>query len=246
MVPCRDLLVCDDCQHGGVCLVHGYWRRCRTIHSTCQCSAGRCRFPVAALARRRSDVDCSRSVCAGIGTYGYAQLAQQASDSKTWFREAHNQYLETIAEAGVVGAILLMAFCWIAFRTCRMLMRSNRSREAKGWGLAGCLLFMALLIQSFVDFVIVIPANMIVFAAIIGVIVAVYQENMANSHQAGRSFDGSSQSSKLSSIWDRFTTGRMGHAAGFAYALVIFRTRVRGEHPSTPGPEQQPFENHWR
>ena len=118
-----------------------------------------------------------------IGTYGYAQLAQQASDSKTSLREAHNQYLETIAEAGVVSAILLMAFCWIAFRTCRMLMRSNRSREAKGWGLAGCLLFMALLIQSFVDFVIVIPANMIVFAAIIGVIVAVYQENMANWHR---------------------------------------------------------------
>ena len=114
---------------------------------------------------------------AGIGAYGYAQLAQQSFDSMVWFREAHNQYLETIAEAGVVGFILLSAFCCLVAKMCWSLFKRSASREARGWGLIGLLLLIALAFQSSIDFVAVIPANMLVFAATFGVILAVYQEH---------------------------------------------------------------------
>ena len=147
----------------------------------------------------------------GIGNYGFAHLAQQSFDSPVWFREVHNQYLEAVTEAGVPGGALLLVFCWMVGKACWSLFRRTSSREAKGWGLVGLLLFLALLAQSVVDFVVVIPANLLLFSAVFGVVFAVYHEHLNRRAFRGRSrVRRSSQlrrePAKTASVWyTRFT-----------------------------------------
>ncbi len=160
---------------------------------------------------------------AGVGTYGYASLAQQSYDSPVWFREAHNQYLETITEAGIIGLLLLAAFCGIIGKMCWQLVKSSVSREARGWGLIGLLLFVALAFQSLFDFVVIIPANMFLFAAIFGVVLSVHQEHAATKNRPVNSAAGDNRAGwSIASIAAaaRHCYGRVGHLS-YSTAMLL-------------------------
>jgi tetratricopeptide (TPR) repeat protein len=113
----------------------------------------------------------------GLGSYGYASLPFQSEPRGFWFREAHNQYLEVLVESGVIGfSILAMGLFWFA-RHCILLVRSDRNirgaSEARRWGLLGLAILIAAGLQSCVDFVIAIPANLLLYAVMIGIICSI-------------------------------------------------------------------------
>lgn len=107
----------------------------------------------------------------GLGTYRYATLPYQESVHKSWFLHAHNQYLETFTELGVVGVMLLLfAIAWTG-RHCVQLIRSGQDTSSRRWGMIGLMVLVAGGVQSMIDFVLVIPANAYLYAAVIGITV---------------------------------------------------------------------------
>jgi O-antigen ligase len=106
----------------------------------------------------------------GLGTYGYASLVHQSEPRRSWFREAHNQYLEVLTESGLVGIVVLLAgMAWLA-RVSWRLFREGQDRERRSWGLLGIALLVCGGVQSLFDFVLVIPANLILYASLIALI----------------------------------------------------------------------------
>ncbi len=86
------------------------------------------------------------------------------------FEHAHNDYLETLAESGLIGSLLLAGFL---FSACRLLFHPCR-HPALGHHLAlGSLTGAgALLLQGLVDFNLRIPANAAYFYVVLGLGVA--------------------------------------------------------------------------
>ncbi len=102
----------------------------------------------------------------GLGTYGYATLPHQTQTHRSWFREAHNQYLEVLTESGIIG-LALMALLLVGFaRVAWQLTDRGLRRESRAWGLLGLSLLVCGAFQSLFDFVLVIPANMMLYAAL--------------------------------------------------------------------------------
>lgn len=108
----------------------------------------------------------------GLGTYGYAALSEQTTPSKGWFREAHNQYLETIVELGAVGIATLALALFLIVRALTRLIRSTGHSEDLALGLFGLMVFVSAAAHNFFDFVITIPSNLILYGVIFGVIVS--------------------------------------------------------------------------
>jgi O-antigen ligase len=107
----------------------------------------------------------------GLGTYRYATLPYQESVHKSWFLHAHNQYLEIFTELGIVGiTLLLIAIAW-AGRHCVRLIRGGEDTSSRRWGMIGLMVLVAGVAQSMIDFVLVIPANAYLYAAVIGIAV---------------------------------------------------------------------------
>lgn len=108
----------------------------------------------------------------GLGTYRYATLPHQRIVHKSWFKNAHNQYLEIFTESGVIGlALLLLAIAWMA-RHCVGLIRDGADSSSRRWGMIGLIVLVSGCIQSTIDFVLIIPANLYMYAAVFGIAVS--------------------------------------------------------------------------
>lgn len=109
----------------------------------------------------------------GLGTYGYATLSEQTHTHSTWFREAHNQFLEIGTESGLIGIVLLgLLMVWF-LKMCLSTLRSDRSLDTKAWASFGVGLFCLLFVQSLADFVITIPTNLFLYAILVSVVASV-------------------------------------------------------------------------
>ncbi|TWT79209.1 O-Antigen ligase [Planctomycetes bacterium CA13] len=116
----------------------------------------------------------------GLGTYGYASLPFQSKARRSWFREAHNQYLEVFEEMGLVGiSIIIAGMLWFSIISYRL----SKTKPAKGfrgetsnttnlkmWGIIGIAILVCGSVQSIVDFVLKIPANLILYSVMISVV----------------------------------------------------------------------------
>ena len=94
----------------------------------------------------------------GAGTYQTAMLVYQESDRVVYFNQAHNQYLQIVAEGGLLlsipAAVALLSFLRLAHR------RVMRDRTAVFWiriGAAGGL--VAVMVQSLWETGLRMPAN---------------------------------------------------------------------------------------
>ena len=75
----------------------------------------------------------------------------------------HNDYIETLAETGLLGGICGLAFLWILFRqakSCYAVEQGHFSRALHAGAVAG---LCGMLLHSFVDFNLHIPANALLF-----------------------------------------------------------------------------------
>jgi O-antigen ligase len=105
----------------------------------------------------------------GLGSFETAYPAYQSFPTDLVYDHAHNDYAEALAETGLVGGLLMVAalvmFFGLAFRKL-----AQRLRDDAGWiqlGAAiGC---CGLLVHSFVDFNLHIPANAAWFAVLASV-----------------------------------------------------------------------------
>lgn len=104
----------------------------------------------------------------GLGTYGYAILPFEPTTSRGWLPNAHNQYLETIVEAGVLGILLVVGFIFVSGRAAISLCQSSRTREKQALGIAGlgALLFQSL--HAVTEFGLLMPANLLTASVLIG------------------------------------------------------------------------------
>ena len=101
----------------------------------------------------------------GAGTYEHAYPSHKSDDvtHPAIYDHAHNDYLQFLAEYGVVafsfmGVAVLWCLVWAV-----QAMRLRRSNLHKGLGFAACMGITALLIHSTVDFNLQIPANAFMF-----------------------------------------------------------------------------------
>ena len=104
----------------------------------------------------------------GLGNFETAYPGYQSLPTDLWIDHAHNDYLEATAETGLVGALLILTALALFFRLAFQDLRHGLRCEG-GWirlGAAiGC---CGLLVHSFFDFNLHIPANAAWFAILAG------------------------------------------------------------------------------
>jgi O-antigen ligase len=101
----------------------------------------------------------------GPNTFTEAYPAYQIPGSGYLIRYAHNDYLHFISETGILFIpVLLFTLIWF-FRSGFQKLKS-RSRQNKGFALGAMAGIFAILIHSFSDFNLNIPANAFVFTII--------------------------------------------------------------------------------
>jgi O-antigen ligase len=112
----------------------------------------------------------------GLGTFPIAYTAVQTAFPGQFVNHAHNDYLEIASDIGLPMAIVLFASIFFIFaRTVRAFFRTKGLFERSvALGCAGSI--VAILLHSFTDFNLYIPANALLFSTILGLAVAIGSE----------------------------------------------------------------------
>ncbi|MCF8090496.1 MAG: O-antigen ligase family protein [Desulfotignum sp.] len=103
----------------------------------------------------------------GPGTFAVAYPPYQAPGYSLLSRYAHNDYLQFTAEAGIPAIPVMLVLLYWFFRTGFIRLKS-RSRQTMGITLGTMAALVALLIHSYSDGNLQIPANALLFTAISG------------------------------------------------------------------------------
>ncbi|WP_028321872.1 O-antigen ligase family protein [Desulfatiglans anilini] len=106
----------------------------------------------------------------GVGNFQYAYPVYQApQDQGILVEHAHNDWVQFLAEAGLVGfGIMLLGAGWIAF----VLMRAYRRRQepfAVSLGAVPFAVMAAIGLHSIYDFNLHMPANFLIFTAVLAI-----------------------------------------------------------------------------
>lgn len=108
----------------------------------------------------------------GLGTFGYAYPLYKVSVEKPLiYLYAHNDYLQVIAETGVLGFASLMSALFIFLYSSLKALAGLSARQDyfRFFILLGALTgVFSILVHSFVDFNLQIPSNALYFAFLIG------------------------------------------------------------------------------
>ncbi len=107
----------------------------------------------------------------GAGAFEAAMLVYQRADRRIFFNQAHDQYLQLAAEGGL---LLLLPLAWLAVAIGRgAAVRLTRDRSPAFWIRAGALAAVAgVLVQNVWETGLRMPANALLFAALLGVVLA--------------------------------------------------------------------------
>jgi O-antigen ligase len=103
----------------------------------------------------------------GMGTYRYAFYLYDTDISGRWSTHAHNDYLETLSDGGIVGLLLMLGLCAMLGLSVLRMWISRRHPEMKMIGIGLLSAFVAVLIHSFFDFSLRIPSNAMFFVMLI-------------------------------------------------------------------------------
>jgi O-antigen ligase len=103
----------------------------------------------------------------GLNTYGAATLFYQTVDLKQHFAEAHNDYLQLLAEGGALvcipAALVILAFAWTVHRRFREVSVESSDYWIRIGAVTGIL---AIALQEGVEFSLQMPGNAALFAAV--------------------------------------------------------------------------------
>jgi len=114
---------------------------------------------------------------AGLGTFTSIYPDWEVSGVSIRLFHAHNDYLEYLAEVGVIGMILLLGGVLALGVNSFLTWRSRRNPEVKGLALGGLVAVICILIHSFTDFNLHIPGNMLLFSVVLSLtaVIAYYR-----------------------------------------------------------------------
>jgi putative inorganic carbon (hco3(-)) transporter len=104
----------------------------------------------------------------GAGTFRYA-FPPYVNGNYGGYDHAHNDYLEFLGELGYVGCSLLAGLVTISMWQALKALRHRHSSFIRGMGFAGFMRTLSLLIHSSVDFNLQIPANAMLFIAMLAI-----------------------------------------------------------------------------
>ena len=99
---------------------------------------------------------------AGFDAFGVAFTRYDTWNGLLRVEQAHNDYLQTLADAGIVGFVCIAAFIYLFFRKALKTIGGAQGfrRDAAVGALAGC---FGLLVHSFFDFPLRTPSNAFFF-----------------------------------------------------------------------------------
>lgn len=104
----------------------------------------------------------------GLGTFVSVYPAfEKAAGPELLLVHAHNDYLEFLAELGVVGFVLLFGAVLYLGVAAFLTWRTRRNPDAKGIALGGIVSMIVILLHSVTDFNLHIPANTLLFAVVL-------------------------------------------------------------------------------
>ncbi len=98
----------------------------------------------------------------GLGAFGVVYTGYDSRNGLYRLEQAHNDYLQVLSDAGIVGALLGLFFIINLFRLA-FARRESRDEFRRGvaiGALAGC---FAILVHSFFDFTLHTPSNALLF-----------------------------------------------------------------------------------
>ncbi len=107
---------------------------------------------------------------AGLGTFSSLYPAYEKVWRPVRLSHAHNDYLEFLAELGIVGFILLFGGIIFILIHSFLVWKARRYPEVKGLVLGGIVAVISLLIHSITDFNLHIPANMLLFSVVLSLL----------------------------------------------------------------------------
>ena len=82
---------------------------------------------------------------------------------------AHNDYIEALADTGILGGLCGLMFLWLLYREARKAFVAEQGRFSRGLHAGAIVAVSGLLLHSFVDFNLHIPANAMLFLLQAGV-----------------------------------------------------------------------------
>jgi len=108
----------------------------------------------------------------GLGAFGTAFSIYSQSDGSIRVPQAHNDYLQVVADCGIVGGLIAL---WFLFLTFRAIWRGVRSRDPLMAGLAlGCGgSIFGILVHSLFDFNLQLPGTALLFLVLSAVLAQV-------------------------------------------------------------------------
>ncbi len=98
----------------------------------------------------------------GLGAFGVVYTGYDTRNGTYRLEQAHNDYLQVLSDAGIIGAVLALFFVVNLFRMgfTRRDSRDDFRRGVATGAMAGC---FAVLVHSFFDFTLHTPANALLF-----------------------------------------------------------------------------------
>jgi O-antigen ligase len=105
----------------------------------------------------------------GLGAYQTAYPIYSSHDEALVVGQAHNDYLQIMADAGILGAVIAL---WFIFLVARDALRAARhsSRVMSGTALGAAGGMFALFVHSLFDFNLQIPSNALLFLVLTSVV----------------------------------------------------------------------------
>ena len=116
---------------------------------------------------------------AGGGGFMHIFPAYAQENFGVLYDHAHNDYFELLIELGVIGFLPLSLFVVLGFCQSLLSLKCVRHKHVRAVGFGSCMGIISLSIHSTVDFNLQIPANAMLFLAVI-VIVYVVQHTSKN------------------------------------------------------------------
>jgi O-antigen ligase len=104
----------------------------------------------------------------GLGAYGTAFNLYTRSDGSLRVPQAHNDYLQVVADCGIAGGIIALWFIVVVFRNVARGIRASDPMVG-GLALASGTSIFAILVHSLFDFNLQIPSNALLFLVLVAV-----------------------------------------------------------------------------
>lgn len=106
----------------------------------------------------------------GLGSYRHVHRLYTQSNETVVFDYAENQYFQALVEMGWPGLLIFLAAWLLAFRYSLLLLNRGQSSTTIGVGTMGIFLLSSQAAASLFDFGLYVPANMILMAALVGLL----------------------------------------------------------------------------